>query len=34
MGISSGRMNSLVRFVKDTQVSDGMGGFDLTPVTH
>jgi head-tail adaptor len=31
MTISAGRMNSYVQFIKDTQTSDGMGGFDLAP---
>lgn len=34
MGMSAGRMSGFVRIIKDAQVSDGMGGFDLSPVTH
>lgn len=34
MGISSGRMNALVRFIKDAQTPDGMGGFTQEPVVH
>lgn len=34
MGISAGRMTGFVRIIKDAEVSDGMGGFTVTPVTH
>jgi head-tail adaptor len=31
MGKSAGRMNAYVEFIRDSEVSDGMGGSDLTP---
>lgn len=34
MGISAGRMTGWVRIEADAKTSDGMGGFDLSPVTH
>lgn len=34
MGIGAGRMTAFVRFIKDDEVPDGMGGFALAPVTH